>query len=628
MAYTKQKKQENLKYNPPKWLTDALVTLKPPENITVSEWADKNRILDAKTSSEPGQWRTDRTPYLRAIMDSYNDPCIEIITFVKPTQVGGTEALNNIIGYVIANCPSPSMMIYPTIDLAEYSSFNRIQPMIRLCPVIKSKYLKNESKVLELQFINDMYLAFSGANSPASLASKPIKNLFVDERDKQPKFSGKEADPMSLAQERQKTFPYDKKTFETSTPTLKTGPIWKSWEAADVQCRYYVPCPHCGHFQTFKFKGGIKWPESAKTAEERNASAYYECESCKGVITDIHKPQMLRSGDWKDEKNGKWFRDIKENKRKTAFHLNAIYSPWVRFGDVAYQFTISKDFPEKLMNFVNSWLAEPWEQTEVKMNANIILDRQSKYEENIVPEEAIILTGGIDVQKDHFVFTIRAWGAYMTSWNITHGLAQSWNDVENIMGLPYKTASGKEMIVNLAAIDSGDQTDDVYDLIAMNQDWLVPVKGSSRPLLARYKMSMIDRVNSKAHGMRLYIVDGGQYKDMIASRLNRPNGRGSWMVFNGCDLEYAEQICSEEKVPDKNGNFIWQPKTTNAANHYLDAEVYCSLAADLMQVRYLQPEEQEKSEQPNIIQDSQNNSRNDYIKSSDNWIKSDRDWIR
>ena len=144
----------------------------------------------------------------------------------------------------------------------------------------------------------------------------------------------------------------------------------------------------------------------------------------------------------------------------------------------------------------------------------------------------------------------------MTSWGITHGQTFSWSELEAIMNRAFQKESGEFVQVNLAAIDSGDQTDDVYDLCAMAQDWLVPVKGSSRPMLSRFKPSMIDRVNSKAHGLRLYILDGGQYKDMIAARLNRPNGRGSFMVHNNCDEEYAEQLCSEEKVPAKTAVYM------------------------------------------------------------------------
>ena len=302
------------------------------------------------------------------------------------------------------------------------------------------------------------------------------------------------------------------------------------------------------------------------------------------MITDNHKPEMLRNGEW---------RSIKESGcKRTAFHINAIYSPWVRFGDVAKEFVKSKDYPDLLMNFINSWLAEPWEQTEVKMDSDVVLKRESEYEEATVPDGTLLLTAGVDVQKHYFYYTIRAWGTGMTSWNVTHGMAETWDQIEYIMNLPYYDLNGKAFQVNLACIDSGDQTDDVYEFCVINQDWAVPVKGSSSPLLSRYRASVIDKVGSKAIGMILYIVDGAQYKDMISARIQRPNGSGSWMVYKGCDRDYAEQIVSEEKVIErKNGRNIsvWKTKTSHADNHYLDCEVYAAAAADLLHVRYLQP---------------------------------------
>lgn len=615
MESTHQKRKPRHEW--PEWLFKALKIFKPPERLTVSEWANKYRVLDAKTSAEPGPWRTDRTPYLQGIMDAFTDPDIEEIIFVKPTQVGGTECLNNIVGYIIAQDPSPSLIVYPTLELAEFTSKNRVQPMINLSPVLRERYQERESKILELQF-DGMYVVLSGANSPASLASRPIRYLLMDEVDKYPPSAGKEADPRSLAKERTKTFAHNKKVFQTSTPTRKSGPIWQEWEAADDQRKFYVPCPHCGKYQTFRFKQ-IKWPKTAKTPEEVQATAYYECETCHGIITDGHKPGMLRAGRWESE--------IKRGSRKTAFHLNAIYSPWVRFGDVAYEFIRSKDFPELLMNFVNSWLAEPWENTEVKMNSDIVLERQSEYEEGVVPDGTLLITAGVDVQKDHFYYTIRAWGTSMTSWNIAHGVADTWDEIEYIMNLSWKNRSGQEFLVNLAAIDSGDRTDEVYDFIVTNQEWAVPVKGSSIPLLSRYKISTIDKTDSKAYGMRLYLVDGNQYKDMIAGRLNRPNGPGSWMVYKGCDREYAEQICAEEKIIEKRAGReveTWKPKSSHAANHYLDAEVYCALAADLLHVRYLRPEEASREgprPEPKPVQDN-------FIKAGESWIKQKGGWIR
>jgi phage terminase large subunit GpA-like protein len=487
--------------------------------------------------------------------------------------------------------------------------------MINLCPSLKERYQSQESKMLELQF-DGMYVVLSGANSPASLASRPIRFLLFDEVDKFPTFSGKEADPRSLARERTKTFAHNKKIFQTSTPTRKKGPIWQEWENADRQLRYYLPCPHCGHSQTFRFKQ-IKWPETAKTPEAAQATAYYECEQCRGIITDGHKPAMLKSGQWIAEKD--------EGTRKTAFHLNAIYSPWVRFGDIVYEFKKSKDYPELLMNFVNSWLAEPWEQTEVKMNSDKVLERQGEHEEGTIPEGTLILTGGVDVQKNYMYFTIRAWGSSMTSWNIAHGIVETWDQLENIMNMVFLDAKGNSYQVNLCGIDSGDRTEEVYDFCAINQEWAVPVKGSSNPLLSRYRISTIDKVDSKAHGMRLYLVDGGQYKDMIAGRIRRPNGTGSWMVYQGCDREYAEQICAEEKVIEKRGGReveVWRPKSSHAANHYLDAEVYCALAADLLQVRYLASNEIQPEQQPKVP------TQEKFAKTGSSWLPQKSGWIR
>jgi phage terminase large subunit GpA-like protein len=558
-----------------------------------------------------------RTPYLQGVMDAFLDPDIEEIVFVKSTQVGGTETMNNIMGYIIAQDPSPTLVVYPTLTLAEFTSKNRVQPMINLCPVLREKYQDYDSKVLELQF-DGMYIILSGANSPASLSSRPIRYLLMDEVDKFPVYSGKEADPRSLARERTKTFAFNKKIFQTSTPTRKSGPIWQEWENADDQRRYYVPCPHCGYSQTFKFKQ-IKWPKTAKKPEEVRYTAYYECEQCQGIISDGHKPGMLKAGQWVSEKG--------PHTRVTAFHINAIYSPWVRFGDVAAEFVKSKDSPELLMNFVNSWLAEPWEQTEVKMNSDIVLERQSEYEEGIVPDGAILVTGGVDVQKNCFYWTIRAWGVSMTSWNIAHGVADTWDDIEKIMNLPWKNRYGRIYQVNLCAIDSGDRTDEVYEFVAYNQEWAVPVKGSSNPLTSRYRISTIDKVDSKAHGLRLYLVDGSQYKDMISGRMKKPNGPGSWMVYKGCDRDYAEQICAEEKVIEKRGGRdveVWRLKSSHASNHYLDAEVYAALAADLLHVRYLNANQTPGTPQPQPKPAEQN----DFLKTGDLWLRNKGGWIR
>lgn len=603
------------RYEVTEYQKEALKFLKPPEDITVSEWADKYRILDAKTSAMPGPWRTEQTPYLKGIMDEFNNYETEEIVYIKPTQVGGTECLQNMAGYIIQQDPAPTMIVYPTDKLAESISENRLQPMIKAAPTLKKRFLENESSKLELQF-DGMYLTLAGSNSPSSLASKAIRFLFLDEVDKYPGASKKEADPISLARERTKTF-HNRKIFITSTPTLKTGHIWKAKEDADIEKHFFVPCPHCGEYIEFKWKQ-VHFPkEEGMSLADRAEFASYVCQECGCVITDQDKPDMLRLGEW---------RTVKQNTkfvRKVAFWMNTLYSPFVRFSEVVKEFLKSKDDPEQLQNFVNSWLAEPWEDTKLKTNADLVMERQTEYEELVVPDWAKMLTGGVDVQENCLYWTIRAWGSYLTSQNIAHGQAFSFQEVERVMNLEYQMPDGTPMVVALALIDSGYNADLVYDFCVSNSDWALPSKGSSNPMLSHYKMSTVNKTDSRAFGMNLVLVDTGKYKDMIAGRMKKKNGSGSWMVYVGCDREYAEQVTAEHKVNVKMGNGKvkqeWQLKTSHADNHYLDCEVYALAAADALGVRSLYLND--VKEEPQVKQEKQYAPEESWISQHEgNWV--------
>lgn len=555
----------------PEYITSALSVLRPPDKLTVSEWADLYRVLDSKTSAEPGKWRTERTPYLRGIMDAWSDKGVERITFVKPTQVGGTETILNALAYSAAQNPAPMMIVYPTIDLAEYTSDNRIQPMIRLCAPIAEKY-SDKSKKLELQF-DDMYIVLSGANSPASLASRPVQYVMMDEVDKYPRMTGKEANPINLAIERTKTFPTTKKIFITSTPTLQTGAVWKSWEEADTQYEYFVPCTHCEIFQTLRFPQ-IRWEDVKNDANKARETAVYVCPHCGGIMNDRMIREAVRKGEW---------RVIRTNGSKlhSGYRLNAIASPWLTLGDVAYEFKSSKDDPEELMNFVNSWLAEPWKEIEGSADAKKLAQKTSGYQRGTVPTGTVLLTGGVDVQKNGMYYIIRAWMADGTNCLVEHGFVQSWGEITNVMNCPYLSPERESFLVNLCLVDSGDQTDDVYEYCAVNREWAAPSKGASTTIYSRYRMSTIDREGSRANGMRLIIVDTNLYKDAIYGRILAPGG---FQVYENCEEEYLTQVTAEQKVTERrNGKkvSVWVPKTSHADNHYLDCEVYAACAADI-----------------------------------------------
>ncbi len=605
------------KFTAPDYIIRAMSALVPPENITVSEWAEKYRQLDAKTTARPGPWRNSSTPYLKGLMDEFNNYETEEIVFVKPTQVGGTEAILNMIGFVIDEDPSPAMVVYPTDELAKSISKNRIEPMLLNSPTLKEKYHENDSSVLEMQF-DDMYLSLVGSNSPSGLASKPIKYLFLDETDKYPGASKKEADPVSLAKERTKTF-HNRKIVLASTPTLKNNHIWEAKENADIEKHYLMPCPHCGRKIEFKFSN-LRFPDDESMSyADRAERARYVCQECGSIITDSQKYIMLQQGTW----------EIVERKtqfaRKVVFWLNTLYSPFVRFAEVAKEFLMSKDDSEAFQNFVNSWLAEPWEDTKLKTSADLVMDRQTELPELIVPEWAKLIVGGVDVQENSLYVSIRAFGNHITSQNIFHKQVLNFSAVEQIMNTPYRNANGDEFIVSLCLIDSGYDADSTYDFCADNSDWAVPVKGASNPMINHYKISKINKTDSKAYGMSLVIVDTGKYKDMIASRMRKKNGRGSWMVYKGCDREYAEQVTAEHKINVKTNNGKvkqeWHLKSSHADNHYFDCEVYCMAAADILGIRTAHlNDEVEEQQQQQPVQNSPPTHEETWIQKNESWL--------
>ena len=569
-------------YDLPAWMVPAVELLRPRERLSVSAWAEKNRILP-DSNSISGPWRNALTPYLTEIMDAFSDDTTERIVFVKPTQVGGTSAMENALGSAIDQDPAPAMIVYPSDELAERTVEAKLGPMFRQCKPLRAKYRGHESKALAQKF-RDMTVYLTGANSPADLASTPIRYLFLDEVDKYPGATKREADPISLAIERTKTYIFNRKIFMASTPTLKTGPIWKAKEEADAEKHYFVPCPHCGRYIELKF-AQLKWPSKDDVPDraKRADMAAYLCQECGCIITDRDKGAMLRAGRWQ------YVRQDAQTPKSVAYWMNTLYSPFTSFSDIAREFMKSKDDPDLLHNFVNSWLAEPWEDTKLKTNAEMVLERQTTLPAWELPAWAKLLTGGIDVQENCLYWTIRAWGDYMTSQNVAHGQALSFDEIEQIMNRELVTETGEKRLINLALIDSGDQTDDVYEFCYRNSDWAYPSKGMDT-MLSHYRLSKVDKDGSVANGMTLVLMDVGKYKDMIAARMKKPNGRGSWMVHDGCDLDYAKQVTAEHKVAErKNGKtkLRWEKKTSHADNHYLDCEVGAAAAADLLGVRAL-----------------------------------------
>lgn len=535
-------------------------------------------------------------------MDRFTDPLIEKIVLCFGAQIGKTETELNMIGYALDQTASPVMMVYPTDAIAKFASDKRVQPMIKSVKSINDKFDEN-SKLLELDFNNGNYMVLVGANSPSSLSSRSIKYLFFDEIDKYPAFAGKEADPIKLATERTKTF-VDKKIVMVSTPTVESGNIWQAFMSANERRQYYVPCPHCGVSQVLKFKQ-IKWPEEHNdNADMIRDTAYYECEHCGERIYDKHKMEMLRRGEWRA------VNESQSKVRSVSYHLSSIYSPWVTFGDVAYEFKNSKGTPATLMNFINSWLAEPWRSAKTKSTQNMEFT-QSNYPCGVVPDKAVLLIASVDVQLDHFWWEVRAYAPGVKSYLIDYGQASTWDDLEEIIiNREYPSEYGEPRQVMKAGIDSGFRTDEVYQFCSRFPEVCIPLKGSSNhtTMTAPYTMTSLEK--GVVGGLKLYVLNTDYWKDFIFARIIRPaDEEGTIHLYKECPQEYSDHLRSEEKQEIRNVKtgavtVQWKPLTSHPVNHLLDTCTYNAAVADIAGVKYLvEPADYEETEEVEPYED-------------------------
>ena len=287
--------------------------------LLVSEWADQFRVLSPKSADEPGRWRTQRTPYLQEIMDclSVSSP-VQRVVFMKGAQVGGTEAGNNWIGYVIHMAPGPMMAVSPTVEMAKRNSRQRIDPQLEDVPELRARVAPARSRdsgntVLSKEFPGGV-LVMTGANSAVGLRSMPARYLFMDEVDGYPGDVEGEGDPILLAERRSATFARRRKVLLVSTPTLKsTSRIQREFENSD-QRYFYVPCPSCGHSQPLRFSQ-LRWEEG------KPENAQYCCEDCDFLISEHQKTEMLNQGYWQATAEG--------DGQTQGYYLSSLYSPVV-----------------------------------------------------------------------------------------------------------------------------------------------------------------------------------------------------------------------------------------------------------------------------------------------------------
>src|SRR5215831_3719766 len=288
---------------------DTYHALAPPPKLTVSSWADRERVLSSESSAEPGRWHTDRVPYMREPMDAISDPSISKVVIAKSAQIGFTDGIiNNTCGFYIHQDPAPLLVIMPTLEMAEAWSKDRFAPMLRDTPalarLVGDPKSRDSEQTLRLKTFPGGRVTIIGANAPASLAARPIRIVLGDEIDRWPLSAGSEGDPLGLAAKRQLTF-FNKKTLIGSTPVrTDTSVIWREYLSSD-QRRYFVPCYACGEAQTLRWEM-VRWDKRAadeqpdpEFGQHKPQTAHYVCESCGAIWTDHNRHEAVKNGHWR-----------------------------------------------------------------------------------------------------------------------------------------------------------------------------------------------------------------------------------------------------------------------------------------------------------------------------------------
>ena len=579
---------------------------KPPEDLTVSQWAEKYRVLSRESSAEAGPWNNARTPYLVEIMDAFTDSRVSHLTMVASSQVGKSEIELNIIGYIIDQDPGSILYIQPNLDDAKKFSKLRIAPMLRDSPRLRGKVSEIKSRdagntTLQKSFPGGM-LTIVGSNSPSALASTPARYIIGDERDRWALSAGTEGDPWKLAEARTTTF-YNAKKVDVSTPTDKeTSPIAKSFFDG-TQEKWCRKCPHCGEWHDIVFDD-IKFDfEVVKAGKKKDyivKSVAWCCPSCGCLSSE----EEVRN------QPARWIADNPAAiaKGHRSFWLNAFSSPWTPWSKIVYAFLEAKNDPQKLKVVYNTQLGQLWEDRGDLEDEDTYLGRREDYgtrEDGSpvdLPEGVLVLTCGVDTQDDRLEYEVVGWGHYGESWGVKKGVIMGdpndegpWLRLDDVVSHVYRFADGRGLTVSMTCVDSGGhKTQSVYrHCRARLQRRVFAIKGVGGDGVPYTKPPSKVKivVNGKAIGQTwLYSlgVDAGKADIFGALKVHEPGPKYCHFPKGsdrGYDMAFFNGLLSEKlvmKTERGRTRWAWEKLPGHERNEALDCRNYAQAALRIL----------------------------------------------
>lgn len=554
--------------------------------MTVSEWANERRFLSQESSSNPGKYNSDMTPYAVAWMDSVNDHTASGTVLMVASQLGKTEVLNNVVGYFMDIEPAPMLMVQPTIDLAESWSKERLAPMIRDTPALRDKVSDPRSRDSGNTLLHKTFpggnIAMAGANAPSGLASRPRRVVLLDEEDRFPPSAGSEGDPASLAIRRTETF-CNPVVFETSTPTVKgISRIEARFEESDKR-RWHCPCPECGAWQI------LQWSQVRHEADD-GSDAWYQCENCEAHLTDDQRRAMIRLG--------KWVAEFPERTLR-GYHLNGIASMFRHKRGyksrlhqmVADHLSAKRKGKEVLRTWVNTFLAETWEEEGESVAWEPLMQRRENWGD--CPAGGFVVTAGGDIQGDRVELEFVLWGPDEESWSLDYVIIMGdFNrpevqaEVDAQLERKWTHPCGVELRVMCAFLDSGHKAKSVYQFTKKRERRKIYAckgrGGAGVPLISRPTRQGTVRA-------ALFSVGTDTAKDIIYSRLQTADLGPGYMHFpSNRDETYFRQLTAETKVTRYKDGVPYSKfeNPSKARNEALDTRVYNLGALQLLNINW------------------------------------------
>lgn len=542
---------------------DAFRVLAPPTKLTVSEWADRYRVLSSVSSAEAGPWHTNRAPYQREPFDAITDPSVETLVFKWAAQLGKTEGILNAIGYHTHHEPSPMMLVQPTLELAQAFSKDRLAPMYSKSPKLRTVVSEAKSRDAGNTLLHKTFpgghITMAGANSPSSLASRPIRIVFCDEVDRYPASAGAEGDPVALVTMRMETF-WNRKRILVSTPTTKGASRIEDFYEDSTQEEWCVPCPSCSELQPFSWKQ-IKF--EFDEVKKKTISVEHCCRSC-GVL---HGEQEWKAG---MEHKGKWIAR-KQHADTRGFHLNQLASTFSSWGRIVQKFKAAEkllkkgDF-EAMKAWINTVLAEEWEENGEKLDETSLMNRREMYHAD-VPDGVKVLTAAVDTQDNRFEVEVIGWGAEHESWRIQYHKIygdlkqqQVWQDLDEFLKRSWRDAEGREFRIAITCMDSGGHfTNEVYKFCK-------------------------DRFARRLFAIKGDSTGDGTYLPLV----NTPSTNNRYkatVVRLGVDEGKAKVMDALKQKPDQSGHCHF-PLTTKEKNRGYNQDYFDGLTAEELRTRY------------------------------------------